>query len=277
MTWRELYQQALARLGDNQISRWLVEEASGGVWPAVLDETVTARTGETFLFLLARREAGEPVQYVLGHWSFRRLDLMVDRRVLIPRPETEVVVDFALAELATLGTDKPVVVDLGTGSGAIALSVLAEHRTARVWATDASEDALAVASANLSGLGTAAERARVVHGDWWRALPESLKGCVDLAVTNPPYVAAPELAHLPAEVSGWEPLGALVAGPTGLEALEAVMAPALDWLGPRASLVSEIAPHQAGPAMELALGTGFSEVFVRADLAGRDRVLVARR
>ena len=203
---------------------------------------------------------------------------MVDRRVLIPRPETEVVVDFALAELATLGAAVPVVVDLGTGSGAIALSVLAEHPTAQVWATDASADALAVASANMAGLGAlVAGRARVVLGDWWQALPASLKGSVDLAITNPPYVAAPELAHLPAEVSRWEPLDALVAGPTGLEALEAVIAPALDWLGPRAALVSEIAPDQAGPATELALGTGFSHVFVRPDLTGRDRVMIARR
>jgi release factor glutamine methyltransferase len=244
----------------------------------VLDETVPARAGRAFYGLVERREAGEPLQYVLGHWSFRHLDLMVDQRVLIPRPETEVVVDVALAELASLSAQAPVVVDLGTGSGAIALSILVEHKTARVWATDASQDALAVASANLAGLGvTAAGRAHVVFGDWWRALPESLKGSVDLAVTNPPYVAGDELAALPAEVSQWEPLSALVPGPSGLEALQAIMAPALDWLGPRASLVSEIAPHQVGPATELAVASGFADVVVRADLTGRQRVLVARR
>jgi release factor glutamine methyltransferase len=243
-----------------------------------LDETVPDRAGRAFYGLVERRVAGEPLQYVLGHWSFRRLDLLVDRRVLIPRPETEVLVDVALAELDLLGAPEPVVVDLGTGSGAIALSVLVEHKTARVWATDASQDALAVASANLAGLGiTGAGRAHLVQGDWWHALPELLKGSVDLVVTNPPYVAGDELAALPAEVSEWEPLGALVPGPSGLEALRAVMASALDWLGPRASLISEIAPHQAGPATEMAMGNGFAHVVVRPDLTGRQRVLVARR
>jgi release factor glutamine methyltransferase len=273
-----LYRQAVERLDDRQVARWFVEEASGGTWPAVLDEDVPRGAGQAFVSLVERREAGEPVQYVLGHWSFRRLDLMVDRRVLIPRPETEVVVDFALAELATLGVPVPVVVDLGTGSGAIAWSILSEHRTAQVWATDASEDALAVASANLAGLGTnGAGRAHVVHGDWWQALPRALHGTVDLVVTNPPYVAEAELAELAPEVAQWEPREALVPGATGLESLQALVAPALGWLNQRSVLVAEIAPHQAVPATEMVLEAGFVQVDVRPDLAGRDRVLIARR
>lgn len=243
----------------------------------MLDEAVTAPAAAAFDFLLQRRQAGEPVQYVLGHWAFRQLDLMVDGRVLIPRPETEVVVELALAELVDLGAQRPVVVDLGTGSGAIALSILDEHPTARVWATDLSEEALAVASANLAGLGTsAANRAHTVHGDWWQALPPALKGTVDLAVTNPPYVTEAEFGGLPAEVSRWEPAQALVSGATGLEALQAIMAEAPAWLAPRSALVSEIAPHQAGPAIELARDSGFGDVVVRSDLAGRERVLIAR-
>jgi len=279
--WAELYRQAVQRLDDRQVARWFVEEASGGTWPGVLDEDVPRGAGQAFLSLIGRREAGEPVQYVLGHWSFRRLDLMVDRRVLIPRPETEVVVDFALAELAALGASAPVVVDLGTGSGAIAWSILSEHRTAQVWATDASEDALAVA--NLAGLGLAglgpdgAGRAHVVHGDWWQALPRALHGTVDLVVTNPPYVAEAELVELAPEVSQWEPREALVPGATGLESLQALVAPALSWLSLRSVLVAEIAPHQAVPATEIVLEAGFAQVDVRTDLAGRDRVLIARR
>ena len=155
MTWRHLYLEALERLADRQAARWFVEEASGGAWPVVLDEPAPARAEGVFRSMLARRAAGEPVQYVLGHWAFRRLDLMVDRRVLIPRPETEVVVEVALGELARLA-GHPLVVDLGTGSGAIALSIVTECAGAEVWATDLSEDALAVASANLTGLGAKA-------------------------------------------------------------------------------------------------------------------------
>ena len=202
---------------------------------------------------------------------------MVDRRVLIPRPETEVVVDVALAELAGLGAQSPVVVDLGTGSGAIALSMASEQVAAQFWATDISEDALAVASANLVGLGArVGGRVRLVQGSWWRALPDALRGSVDLVVTNPPYVAESELADLPPEVSGWEPLQSLVPGPGGLEALEAVLREAPEWVADRSAVVSEIAPSQAGAAADLARCAGFQDVSVRKDLAGRARVLVAR-
>lgn len=275
--WRELHELAVGRLGDRQSARWFVEEASGDPWPAVLDQPVPARAGEAFLSLLERREAGEPVQYVLGHWSFRELDLLVDRRVLIPRPETEVVVDVALAELARLRVAAPLVVDLGTGSGAIALSIATEEPRAAVWATDVSPEALAVASANLAGLGTlAGGRVRLAQGDWWSALPEELKGTVDMVVTNPPYVAGDELAGLPAEVWGWEPHAALAGGHCGLEALQAILSEAPQWVAARSVLVSELAPSQAAAATRLAEEAGFREVTVRPDLAGRDRVLVAQ-
>jgi len=274
--WGELYWLAVERLADRQAARWFLEEASGGRWPAVLDEPVPVGAGRVLLSLLERREAGEPVQYVLGHWAFRKLDLIVDRRVLIPRPETEVVVDVALAELAKLGVGAPVVVDLGTGSGAIALSIASEEGTVQAWATDISPEVLAVASANLVGLGAlVAGRVRLALGRWWAALPETLRGKIDLAVTNPPYVAGTELAALAPEVSRWEPLLALVAGPSGLEALEEIVAEAPRWLAARSVLVSEIAPSQAQAAAALAREAGFCRVTVRADLAGRDRVLVA--
>jgi release factor glutamine methyltransferase len=286
--WRELHAAAAGQLGSAVEARWLVEAASGGDYPGVLDELVTERTARWFAARVARRRAGEPLQYVLGRWAFRRLDLLVDRRVLIPRPETEQVVEVALAELrrrdgpgrdpAEVGPGRPVVVDLGTGSGAIALSIAAEHPRAEVWATDASSDALDVARANLAGLGgSAGPRVRLAQGSWWDALPEALRGSVDLVVSNPPYIAAAEMAGLPAEVAEWEPLGALEAGPDGLEAITAVLAGAPGWLASDGAAVIEIAPHQAGPAAAAARLAGFADVEVHPDLAGRDRALVARR
>lgn len=224
---------------------------------------------------MERRLAGEPLQYVLGVWGFRRLDLVVDRRVLIPRPETEVVVEVALEELARQEAGEPLAVDLGTGSGAIALSLALEVPRARVWGTDRSPEALAVARANLAGMGSrVAPRVRLVEGDWYDALPGELRGRVDLIVSNPPYVAAVD--PLPAEVAEWEPAGALVAGPTGLEDVTRIVAAARSWLRRPGAVVVEIAPHQAEAAAGLAADAGFDEVQVRPDLAGRLRVLVAR-
>lgn len=275
--WRELYDEAVQRLGDARTARWFVEDSSGSAWPAVLDEVVTARAGHYFLSMVQRREKGEPVQYVLGHWAFRKLDLMVDRRVLIPRPETEAVVEVALQELARLEVEAPVVVDLGTGSGAIALSIASERSDVVAWATDVSEGALAVASANLAGLGTqAVGRVHLARGSWWEALPEGLRGSVAVAVANPPYIAESEMAELPLEVSAWEPAQALVAGPSGLEPLEVILAGAPGWLAERSALVAEIAPHQAEEASAMAREAGFSDVLVRPDLAGRSRALVCR-
>lgn len=256
----------------------MVERASGrdGADLVVhLDDPVPARAAAFVEAMVARRVAGEPLQYVLGRWQFRALDLFVDRRVLIPRPETETVAGVAVTEARRRGRHRPVVVDLGTGSGAIGLSVAAEVPTAQVWATDVSAAALAVARANLAGLGSAAAtRVRLAEGDWWQALPADLAGLVDVVVCNPPYVADDE--DLPAEVSEWEPTTALRAGPTGLESLKVVVAGAPAWLARTGALVVELAPHQAEVASLLAAEAGFAEVGVEPDLAGRPRVLVAR-
>jgi release factor glutamine methyltransferase len=239
---------------------------------------VTARALPYAEALIERRAAGEPLQYVLGRWGFRTLDLMVDRRVLIPRPETEQVVEVALSEWRAAGAHAdPVLVDLGTGSGAIALS-LAVETGAAVWATDVSHDALAVARANLAGLGgLAAPRVRMVQGSWWAALPPALRGRVSMAVSNPPYVPTTAMASLPSEVAGWEPAAALDGGPDGLDAIRGIVAGAGEWLDPMGILVLEIGEDQAGPAREEALAAGFDRVDVRPDLAGRPRVMVARR
>ena len=231
--------------------------------------------------MVARRSDGEPLQYVLGRWGFRRLDLMVDRRVLIPRPETEQVVSVALAELERLvemGVGDPVIVDLGTGSGAIALSLAAEGRRGAVLATDSSDQALAVARANLAGLGGfAAARVRIISGSWWSALPVTLKGRVSLAVSNPPYVTTDEMSALPAEVREWEPGAALDGGPAGLDAISIIVRDAVQWLGRPGTLVVVMAPHQATAVVELARAAGFSSADVKQDLAGRNRMLVAHQ
>jgi release factor glutamine methyltransferase len=275
--WRDLLDEAAARLGSKLDARRIVERAGGfegADFHAGLDEPVTTRALAFFDSMVERRAAGEPLQYVLGAWGFRSLDLYVDRRVLIPRPETEQVVEVALSELRALSAGAPLVVDLGTGSGAIALSVAVEVPTAQVWATDASADALAVARANLAGIGRAAARVRLEEGSWFAALPGLLQGRIDLVVSNPPYVAEADV--LPPEVADWEPPGALFSGPTGLESVSEILADAPRWLRRPGVAVLEIAPHQADEAVGLALSCGFLDAEIRPDLAGRARALVAR-
>ncbi|MBK9179288.1 MAG: peptide chain release factor N(5)-glutamine methyltransferase [Acidimicrobiales bacterium] len=282
LAWRALLREAedrcrAAGLPHPEVdARCLVERASGsegGLFAAGLDDPATERGVAFFDVMLQRRLTGEPLQYVVGRWGFRTLDLFVDRRVLIPRPETEQVVEAALGEAAC--RPRPLVlVDLGTGSGAIALSLAAELRgDVEVWATDASPRALEVASANLAGIGRGATRVRLAEGSWFGALPAHLRGRVDLVVANPPYVAAGEV--LPAEVADWEPAEALVAGPTGLECIEAILAAAPGWISPGGAAVLEIGDTQGGAATALARAAGFERVEVRPDLAGRDRILVA--
>jgi release factor glutamine methyltransferase len=270
-------------------ARWMLEEVSG------LDPTeqvlqaerpATRRAAHDLGALLDRREAGEPLQYVLGSWSFFGLDLAVDRRVLIPRPETETVTEHAIAEVVRLGErvgradpwagamTHYAIADLGTGSGAIALALAAALPDAEVWATDVSEDALAVARANLAGSGTTAARVRIGAGSWFDALPASLRGSLLLIVANPPYIATHE--ELPAVVRDWEPPGALYAGPTGTEAIEVLIDGAPDWLDPAGTLVLELAPHQA-EAVAARARSSFAEVLLRHDLTGRVRTLIARR
>ena len=284
VTWRELLADTTERVrpvaGDNaaQEARWLVERASGHDAAALvtaLDDPATVRGATHLRQMVERRVAGEPLQYVLGRWGFRRLDLYVDRRVLIPRPETEVLAELALAECDRLGA--LVAVDLGTGSGAIALALAVERPKLDVWGTDVSADALAVARANLAGLGRAATRVRLAEGSWFRALPGDLRGRIDVLVANPPYVASHEMADLPDDVREWEPEIALVSGgPAGLADVAAIITEAPRWLARPGSLLVEMAPHQTDAARDLAQQAGFTSISIWPDLAGRDRVLQAR-
>lgn len=279
VAWRVLYDEARERLAGvsdtpDVDARRIVETASGhdGVGFALgLSELVTVRGVARFDAMIERRLRGEPLQYVVGRWGFRTLDLAVDHRVLIPRPETETVVEVALAELDRVGGHR--VLDLGTGSGAIALSIAVERDQAEVWAVERSPEAAAVARANLAGIGRAATRVRMVEGSWFEPLDGELAGGFDLIVSNPPYVAADD--PLPPVVVDWEPTEALVPGPRGTEAIAEIVAAAAQWLQPGASLVIELAPSQASWAIEAATAAGF-DAHVAPDLTGRDRVLVAR-
>ena len=276
--WRELHRRTRQRVGD-PVARWLCEEASGadasaGGLDGVLHEQASPRMQADLDTMISRHLAGEPLAYVLGHWSFRRLDLAVDRRVLIPRPETEVVAGVAL-DLAR-GLGRPLTVaDLGTGSGAIGLALADEMPLdgVTVWLTDASADAIDVARANLAGLGRRGRHVRIALGSWFDALPAGTT--LDLAVANPPYVADDSPA-VEAAVREWEPAEALFAGPDGLDAVTSIVGAAPRWIRPGGWLVLEIGAEQ-GPAVSALLDTaGYESVEVRPDLAGRDRVAVAR-
>jgi release factor glutamine methyltransferase len=283
VAWQTLLDEAASRLAGagienaEQEARWLVQRASGleGAELIVgLEEPASLRNATFFYDMLERRLRGEPLQYVLGRWGFRVLDLFIDDRVLIPRPETEALTQMALEECRRL--DARLAVDLGTGSGAIALALAVEWTGIEVWATDVSPDALVVARANVAGIGRIGTAVRLAEGSWYEALPAELGGAVDVIVSNPPYVADFEVEDLPDVVRAWEPLEALVSGPTGLEAIERIVAEAPLWLAQPGSLLVEIAPHQAAEAEALARAAGFGSAAIWPDLTGRDRILLAR-
>ena len=222
---------------------------------------LTADQEHELAALVDRRARREPLAYVLGEWGFRRLTLGVDARVLVPRPETEVVVERCLALLS--GRDEPRVLDVGTGSGAIALAIADEHRGARVTGLDSSPDALAVASENVARTRL---HVALVRGDLFAGLPGS---DWDLVVSNPPYVLPDELASLEPEVREWEPRAALV----GVGATEAVAEHAAGVLRKGGALVLEVAAGDAGRVADLLRAIGYGAVLMTHDLAGRERVV----
>lgn len=286
-TWSELHNKGVACLQEaanfhinpETASRHILAEVSGcetsellSIWRDSATELGTARYEQ----MLQRLLAGEPLQYVLGSWGFRCLDLFLDERVLIPRPETEIVVEVALKELTARSTPRLLAADLGCGSGAIGLSLAAECPNAEVICTDISADALAVTRANLAGIGTAGMRVRLAQGSWYDALGDnSLKGTLDLIVSNPPYIADHE--QLPEIITAHEPANALFAGPEGTEAILALLNGAPQWLAPGGSIVCEIAPHQAEAATKAAQANGLTNTKIFPDLANRPRVLRACR
>jgi release factor glutamine methyltransferase len=279
VTWRTLLNETIEVLGERPQARWICETAcglDGDEFLAELDEPATERMVAQLDAMVARYRAGEPLAYVMGHWSFRTIELMVDRRVLIPRPETEMVAGRAL-ELARGVADQRRVVDLGTGSGAIGLSLAAELPImgTEVWLTDYSTDAVDVARANAIGLGRAAANVRVSHGSWFDALPVDVRGEIDVVVSNPPYIADgdPEVAE---SVLEYEPHTALFAGDDGLDDVRTIARDARDWLRSGGWLVMEIGYQQGDAVKALLERFGYADVAIANDLTGRPRIAEAR-
>ncbi len=224
-----------------------------------------------------RRATGEPLQYVTGDVAFRHIVVRVRAGVLIPRPETEVLVDEVLGAVdeAIAARGEALVVDACTGSGCIALSIAHERPGARVWATDISPQACELAAENAERLALTA-RVQVLEGDLLGMLPEELRGRVDVVVSNPPYIPSADVSTLPQEVAGFEPHLALDGGPDGLDFYRRLLSDSRSWLRPGGLLAVELDERRVGKAAEEALEwyQGIREV---RDLAGRDRIVVARR
>lgn len=241
----------LHALGRPQSDRaWLLAHDADALAPALQ---------EGFLRLCERRVAGEPLAYLVGHKEFYGLELAVDPRVLVPRPDTETLVEWALDVLAALPA--PRVIDLGTGSGAIALAIKKHVPRAKVEAVDASAGALDVAEGNARALGL---DVRLRLGSWLDGAPSRH----DLIVSNPPYVAEgdPHLAAL-----AHEPVSALAAGPGGLRDIQAIIDQAPAHLADGGWLLLEHGWDQAGAVREFLAAAGFRSVSSRKDLAGLER------
>jgi len=262
--------QALARASTQGLDRLDAQRWLGHLlqrdrsWLIAHDEApLTSAQAEAFATGCRRLADGEPMAYLLGRQEFHGLDLQVSPAVLVPRPDTETLVDWALALLPTLGA-APRVLDLGTGSGAIALAVAHRHRAAQVQASDLSPAALVVARGNAQRLGLAVAFSQ---GAWWQAVPADAR--FDLVLSNPPYIAGDD-AHLP--TLHHEPTLALTPGGDGLDALRQIIAGAPAHLVPGGWLLLEHGWDQAGAVVALLRAAGFVEVGTRPDLAGRDRI-----
>lgn len=270
---QDLVAELVASGLDAREARWLVEEFVSGDGSDDLSILYTAAQ---------RRRDGEPIQYVIGHWPFRTLDLDVDPRVLIPRPESEELVGVALNELAKSNVRAPVIMDLGCGSGAIGLALIRELADRGVSGTliavDVSSEALSVAREN--AIKHDLHAVSFVQSSWFEDLDESLRGRVDLIVANPPYVGALEFEVLD-DVLRYEPHSAIVAsdaqGVVGFEDLDVIISGALDWLSPSGALICEHSNVHRTAALDAATKARFDSVDDLDDMAGHPRILVARR
>ena len=231
-------------------------------------EALSAAEARLFGRSLCRRCAGTPLQHITHEQGFRRLTLEVRPGVFVPRPETETVVEVALQ--AIRGLDAPNVIDLGTGSGAIALAIADEHPGANVWGVDLAPDAVSLAAANAERLGSDIV---VVLGDLWEAVPSTLKGVVDLVITNPPYLESEVLVDLSSEVRA-DPRAALVGG---MATHRRVMAPVVVWLRTGGVFVTEIGEGQGPEVVALAEAAGLNGVAIHQDLNRRDRAVSGRK
>ena len=251
-------------LPDHEVRRLLVA-ATGRHWTElILGVDLESAEVERFNALVERRRSDEPLQYIEGVAAFGPIEVSVDPRVLIPRPETE-----QLFEMACEAVDDPhVIVDLCTGSGNLAIALKATFPSATVFAVDLSEDAVDVARANARAAGL---DVTVFHGDLFEPLPANLSGKVDLVISNPPYVAEHELDDLPADVRENEPIAALIAGPVGDEVLARIAAEASEWLSPDGIIACEISEF-LGPVIAEHFAPLAGEI--RIDLSGKERFVI---
>jgi release factor glutamine methyltransferase len=236
------------------------------------DEAFPIERQQHFHDLVGRRARREPLAYVIGSVVFRGLELEVGPGALVPRPETEVTAERAIARARDRGP-RPTLVDVGTGCGAIALAMAAEVPNARIFATEQMGAARGWALRNLARTGL---RCTLLPGDLMSPLHPALGGGVDVVVSNPPYIAESELQALPPEVRRFEPREALIAGPTGLEVIVELLEQVRMWLAPGGWLVVEIGETQGPRVKRLLEVIGYDAVTVTKDLAGRDRVVEAR-
>jgi release factor glutamine methyltransferase len=252
-------------------ARWLLEAVTGERTAELYarSEELPGPVVKRAVELTRRRASGEPLQYVTGVAGFRRLELAVGPGVLIPRPETEIVAERAMHRLPPRGT----IVDVGTGSGAIALSVADERPDARVYATEISESALGWARRNGSNLQLSIE---LVRGDLFNGLPHELAGEVDVVVSNPPYVALRDADALPTEVVDHEPAEALFAGEEGLQVIADIAMEAREWLRPGGWLILEMGFDQSEKVLRLLTDRAYTEVAAHPDLTGHLRVAEGR-
>lgn len=250
---QEILDGAVVNIGPRE-ARWISEAAP--------DDS-------SALAMARRRAEGEPLQYVLGSAQFRHLDLEVGPGVFIPRPETELVVERAIELLPQGGT----LVDLGTGSGAIALSVAHERPDATVLATEADPGAFPWAVRNRDRLGLSVE---VIEGDLFEGLPGSLKGAIDVVVSNPPYVSTDRRDILPIDVRNHEPERALYGGGDGMLVITRVAQEARSWLRPGGWLVLEMGEQQQQDMTTLLAALDYKDVVIGIDLAKWPRMVVAR-
>lgn len=232
------------------------------------DPEVDTATAARFRAAVARRRRGEPLQYIEGTVQFGPIELLVDSRALIPRPETERL--WEIASDLIRDREQPVVVDLCTGCGNLALALKYAHADASVVACDISPEAISLASENAARLGLEVLSFR---GDLFGAIPGELRGSVDLIVSNPPYVARGEFEELPNEVKNHEPTTALVAAQGGLAVLSRIAEEAASWLRPGGAVACEIGETQGDDCLRL-----FADLqpTIEHDLAGRDRFVVGR-
>ncbi|MBR3258228.1 MAG: peptide chain release factor N(5)-glutamine methyltransferase [Eggerthellaceae bacterium] len=224
--------------------------------------------------MILRRAKGEPLQYITGRAPFRTIEVAVEPGVLIPRPETEVLVGEALTFIPK--EEPSTVLDLCCGSGCIACAVAVERPEAGVIAVDIDDKAVALTERNAKALGVA-DRVEVYQGDLFAGVPEILKGGIDVIVTNPPYIPTEVLKELPAEVADYEPRLALDGGEDGLDLFRAILTASEAWLSAEGVLVVELHEACLEEAQSLAEDAGFARTRIVNDLAGKPRVLIAWR